>query len=156
MIIFALAKTQYYTPEIPDYRMIIMQKDFLVPYREDKESFVEELKYAVEMFCAPNCFEPNISDNAIDDIAKALETRGSVSFEIGEDPNTEKPLLLVSFSPQFKKDAKPGMIAIQLWDMGYHASDRDRMMDEFGLTNEQAEAICKILQHFEDREDAGF
>ena len=65
-------------------------------------------------------------------------------------------LLSGKFPAEEKKGIDPGVIAIQLWDLGYHAADRDKLIEEFQMTDEQVDAICKTLQYFEDREDAGF
>lgn len=49
----------------------------------------------------------------------------------------------------------PGLLPMVLWDLGYHASDRNKIIQEYNMTEEQADAICAVLQRWEEQEDIG-
>lgn len=47
-----------------------------------------------------------------------------------------------------------GYTASALYDGGWRAEDRDWLIDEYELTEEEADAICKLLDFYEKEDGA--
>lgn len=43
--------------------------------------------------------------------------------------------------------------AVSLYDGGWRSTDRDQLIEEYGLTPEEAASICKQLKDIEERHE---
>ena len=64
----------------------ISRTEFLKSYNRNKEEFFEELNYAIEMFCAPNCFEHALTKTMMEQLVENFKTTyQAVLFDIIEN-----------------------------------------------------------------------
>lgn len=49
-----------------------------------------------------------------------------------------------------KNQGTTSYASAMLYDGGWRASDKDELMEEYGLTSEEAETICNELAELED------
>ena len=156
-------KTPHHTPEIPDYRMLIMRGEFMNKLFRDKAALVDELQYAVQMLCSPTGFNPKVTEKTVEAVAEIFERGyGVVGFEIGENQETNEPILLIgcpgdnaALSEDNKQTPNPGRLPEILYQLDYRADDRDKIIREFNMPSKHADAICAVLQCLEDEENAG-
>ena len=75
----------------------ISRAEFFNDYNTDKEKFWEELSCVIKMYCCPNCFGVEISEEDIQDIAKNFKTTYKYLYFDTIYNEQHQPDLLISF-----------------------------------------------------------
>ena len=80
------------------YSLKISKTELLKQHATDAVECLDTLNYAIEMFCAPNCFEHQISEAILTKIVSGFKTTyKALEFLIDED-DKGNPKLIIAYS----------------------------------------------------------
>ena len=85
---FELEKLYNCSTQDDSWVLKITRTEFLKNYNKNKEAFFEELNYAIEMLCAPNCFECALPKDTMQELVENFKTSyKAIMFDVAEDEN---------------------------------------------------------------------